>query len=396
MKIAIVTNGILPVPDVKGGGVETLITQYINENEKTGTHEIVVFSIYDAEAKKQSKKYNKTKFVFLEEGERNILDRIKYRLFGKYSLNAPYSYKKVINDIKNNNFERVIIENTTWPLSYASKQLKNKLYFHLHNDWINENCEPREQKMFIRAINNMNKVVVVSEFIKNRICTIKDIQPNKIEVLKNCTNIELFNNTLSDFERIEIRKQYGVSKEDILLIFAGRICWEKGLLPLVKSINRIPDDIKVKLIIAGSAKSGEEYYDDYTQDVINAINESEKDIQFSGFIPHKELRKMYASSDIAIVPSVWDDPAPLTIFETMASGLPIITTYSGGIPEYANTECAIFCHKDDRLVAELSNAIKELCEDENKRNSMSLAAKKRSKEFTTKHYYDDFNNILLK
>ena len=36
-----------------------------------------------------------------------------------------------------------------------------------------------------------------------------------------------------------------------------------------------------------------------------------------------------------MLPSMWDEPAGLTMVEAMASGVPVITTNSGGIPEYS-------------------------------------------------------------
>ena len=44
MKIAIVTSGGLPVPNVKGGGAQTLITAILDQNEIKGENEFVVFS----------------------------------------------------------------------------------------------------------------------------------------------------------------------------------------------------------------------------------------------------------------------------------------------------------------------------------------------------------------
>ena len=58
-----VTQGALPVPNVRGGGAETLITALLRENEKSN-NEITVYSIYDEEAEKETENYQKTKFKF--------------------------------------------------------------------------------------------------------------------------------------------------------------------------------------------------------------------------------------------------------------------------------------------------------------------------------------------
>ena len=46
MKIAILTSGILPVPSVQGGAVETLVDHYLEYNDQHQLHDITVFSVY--------------------------------------------------------------------------------------------------------------------------------------------------------------------------------------------------------------------------------------------------------------------------------------------------------------------------------------------------------------
>ena len=394
MKIAIITNGSLPVPSVKGGGVETLTTQFINQNEKYGKNEIVVFSIENKEAEDKSKEYKHCKFVFMKHKERTILDRIKYRLLRKYSINSPYSYKRCIKCISNNSFDRVILENSTWPLEYASKRIGDKLWLHLHNDWINNECDKKTQKIFTNSINRMGGVIVVSNYIRKRILTLPDVTQEKIVVLKNCTDNKIFNGE-KDAESIkEIKNKYNIGENEIVLIFTGRISEQKGLLQLIKAFNILETEKEVRLLIVGSSKSGEKYIDTYTKKVLDEIDKSNKKITFTGYIPYEQLNRIYAVADIAILPSMWEDPAPLTVFESMSMGLPIITTNSGGIPEYANEECAIICEKESNVEYNLKKAIEKLVEDEDCREKMGVIAKETSLDYTVEKFYDDFCMIL--
>ena len=86
MKIAIVTSGGLPVPNVKGGGAQTLITAILDQNEIKGENEFVVFSSYDNKAKEQSEKYKKSRFCFLPQKERTLKDKIKGKIMKEYRL----------------------------------------------------------------------------------------------------------------------------------------------------------------------------------------------------------------------------------------------------------------------------------------------------------------------
>ena len=130
----------------------------------------------------------------------------------------------------------------------------------------------------------------------------------------------------------------------------------------------------------------------YAEELVKKIN---KNVIFTGFVEYKEIYKLYAIADIAVLPSIWDDPAPLTIIESMAAGLPIITTNSGGIPEYVNNKCAFIIDRDSNLVYNLSKTIESLIKNEELRGKMSEESKKTSKNLTKVEYYKDFVKELL-
>ena len=67
LKVAIITSGYLPVPASKGGAVENLIQNILDENEKNEKLQIIIYSIEDKDAiKLAEEKYKKSKFIFLK------------------------------------------------------------------------------------------------------------------------------------------------------------------------------------------------------------------------------------------------------------------------------------------------------------------------------------------
>ena len=106
---------------------------------------------------------------------------------------------------------------------------------------------------------------------------------------------------------------------------------------------------------------------------------------------------MYLScSDLYIIPSLWEDPCPLSCIEGMASGLPLIVTRSGGIPELVDEKCAFILEKDKDLSANISKHIIQLYHDVELRNRMSLFAKERAKLFSKDRYINQmFNNLNI-
>ncbi len=63
-RIAIITTGYFPVPATRGGAVENLVENLINENERKGNVDLNIFSAYDKKAEKLSRKYKNTSFEY--------------------------------------------------------------------------------------------------------------------------------------------------------------------------------------------------------------------------------------------------------------------------------------------------------------------------------------------
>ena len=64
MKIAIITASSRPIPAVKGGATQTMMTHLLDVNEKEQNHEFGIFSYYDSVAADASLKYKHIRFFF--------------------------------------------------------------------------------------------------------------------------------------------------------------------------------------------------------------------------------------------------------------------------------------------------------------------------------------------
>ena len=85
---------------------------------------------------------------------------------------------------------------------------------------------------------------------------------------------------------------------------------------------------------------------------------------FTGYISYKDMPAIYNLADIAILPSMWEEPAGLTPIEAMACGTPVITTNSGGIPEYVS-DSAIVLNRDNELIENIATEIEKLINNDN-------------------------------
>jgi glycosyltransferase involved in cell wall biosynthesis len=56
-------------------------------------------------------------------------------------------------------------------------------------------------------------------------------------------------------------------------------------------------------------------------------------VRHLGRVPFQEMRRLYASVDLTVVPSWWYDNSPMVIYESLLAGTPVLGAEIGGIPE---------------------------------------------------------------
>ena len=404
-KIAIITSGFLPVPASKGGAVENIVVNLLNENEKNNKMEFNIISIFDDISYNESKKYSKSKLNFIKVNFLvKFLDKITFLIAKKvlkkensqsyrYIFQRLYYLNKCSKILKKNDFDKVILENH--PTQYlALKWRKNYLkysgryYYHCHNEFPGTyGCS--------EIIKSTKKIICVSNFIANSIANLMNMPSDKFIVLRNCIDVKRFSNELNFDEKRKLKEKYGIKDNEKILLFTGRITPEKGVKELVESLKNVSNQ-NYKLLILGSALNELKTKTKYQEEIENIVQTISRKVIFTGFIKYEEINKFYSIADIAVLPSIWDDPAPLTVIESLVSGLPIITTNSGGIPEYATNGSAIIIERNKDLVENLSKSINLLLNDETKLKEMSISAKKVSKDLTLNNYYNNFIDIMKK
>ena len=107
------------------------------------------------------------------------------------------------------------------------------------------------------------------------------------------------------------------------------------------------------------------------------------------------MPSIYQLGNVAVLPSMWDEPAGMTMVEAVVSGLPLITTKSGGIPEYIPDDAAILLDRDENLVDNIKKSIVMIKNEPNKFESMLLNGRKLIRKYNLTDYYSNFESILM-
>lgn len=403
-RVAIITSGYFPLPPTKGGAVEALVNEIISENERFNSINLTIYSIYDQEAFNESKNIKNTIFSFVSTPSiikfgdkiiyflaKNVL-RKKKNLSYRYILQRLFFIRKVGDRIADADYDCIVIENHPTLLGIFKRhnnieKYKNKICYHAHNEMTNDfgNTD---------ILKNVSKFICVSNYISEKIRNHLSLPNNSRQfvVLKNRVDETRFRN-ISDEEIDIFRSRYGIDKNTLVFTFTGRLNKEKGIRELLLAFEKANIN-NSKLLIVGSYYFGSGMTSEYEKELYKIAKRLQDKVIFTGNISYDQMPIVYAASNVMVLPSIWNDPAPLTIIESLTVGKTLITTNKGGIPEYANSENSIMLDVDDHFVDNLANAIKELSINKKLRKNLEVAANEDSKNWREEDFYKEFVGIV--
>ncbi|HOU67689.1 MAG TPA: glycosyltransferase family 4 protein [Paludibacteraceae bacterium] len=392
-KVCILSPGFLPVPDVQGGAIERVVTMLVEENEIEKKLDLTILSIPSEKAQIAANAFKESKFLYLPSGlgtkSCNFITKLHSFLFWKLNLDLSFLTRLVSpfnNWLRENgkSFDLIINENGPLFLNYnASQSLgRNKFCYHLHGN-------TRENRMLSKAFGN---IISVSDFINQQYLKSSKLPAYKVRTVFNGIDTSKFEKKLEVTEKTKIRSSLGLKSDDFVIVYCGRIVPQKGVKELIEAILLL-NNPKIKLLVIGSSNFGLGDIGEYPEQVKNLVALHPEQIKFTGFIPNPEIYKYHQIADVGVVPSTYTDPCPLALFELITSGLPTITTAAGGMLEIGTEKTTLFVDINN-IVAELSDAILNLYNDKNLRESMSQNAIIRREYFTRKRFYNDFCDVV--
>ena len=387
MKIAILTSGILPVPAVQGGAVENLIDMYLEYNERRHLHEVTVFSVWHPSVVQCATiRSSANKYVFIKENSLKaklwkVIGRL-LRYKGFYHDSIEYYLHEALRRIRKEHYDLIVVENRPGYALTLSRQCTVPCMLHLHNDFLYHGAEKSTD-----ICNIFHRIISVSNYITERVKTVCEDNKKCITV-HNAINLSNFLNA-----KAISRAKIGMSDDDFVLVYSGRLIEEKGILQLIQTMNKLQHILNLKLLIIGAAAYGNNQSPTpFTRQLQQEAEILDGNIVFTGFIDYKDVPSYLKLADVAVLPSMWEEPFGLTVLESMAAGLPLITTHSGGIPEICTGVATIV--ERDNIVENLADAITDLYEHPQKRKEMAQASLKRSKQFDKDTYARNFYDAI--
>ena len=114
----------------------------------------------------------------------------------------------------------------------------------------------------------------------------------------------------------------------------------------------------------------------YLEHLITLAGGDER-ITFRGVVSHSETIDFYRRAAMLVFPSVWQEPSGFPTFEAQACGTPVVSTFSGGIPEYVeNGRTGILVARGE--AQELALAIAQVLDNHDLARAMGEAGRRRA------------------
>lgn len=168
-------------------------------------------------------------------------------------------------------------------------------------------------------------IIGVSDEVAEAIKKYHLINSRKIRVVYNGVDLLRFIPSLE--YRKKIRKKFGISDKEKVILLLGVISRQKGFHLAIQALPKVLKWVKdLKLLVVGNGPCLPDL-----KRVAKRLK-VKQNVIFCGFVPHEGTPEYYNACDLYIIPTLRVEGFPLTVAEAMACQKPMIASKIGGIP----------------------------------------------------------------
>lgn len=223
------------------------------------------------------------------------------------------------------------------------------------------------------ALKHAQEIITISEFSKKELIKHYHAASDKIKVIHNGYNNELFSFEPKPEHLSAVLATYGIERPYIF--YVGRLEKKKNIAKLIEAyaLARQNFGVKHKLYLIGDASYG---YDE----IKYLINEFGVDryVVATGWIEESHLPFIFKGADAFVFPSKYEGFG-IPLLQAMAAGTPIVASHIASIPEIAG-QAALYFNPDDAY--DMAQKIAEIVQNEDTKQSLIKAGLKRVEDFS--------------
>jgi len=307
MRVCLICTEKLPVPPVRGGAIQTYIDGVLPHLVGAG-HDVTVVCRSDS---------------LLPDAEPGFVRVPAEGYCGNVAAFLAAAPR----------FDTVVIYNRpAYVLAIATAAGGADLILSMHNDMFGPDRLPADDARAV--LRRVRAVVTVSDHVRRTIDSWHPGFAGKLHTVRSGVDLERFR-PASAAERRIARTSLGLPAEASVVLHVSRLSERKGNHLLVRAMAAVhdthPDAV---LLVVGSSRYGSDHLEPYGWFVRAEAQRLLGDrARFAGFVPPAAIAPYYATADLFVCTSQWEEPLARVHYEAMAAGLPVITTDRGGNAE---------------------------------------------------------------
>ncbi len=316
---------------MKKAGHEVFVVTTCREEAEAGQSDyqgLTVWKIasdYPARWRSYISLYNRPVIKKLEE----ILKKLKPDVVHVNNVHLYLSYHSIKLSKK---YTKVVVFTARDAMTFSYGKLNTKRYlenFDCRLTWLDnlkqakKSWNPFRNFIIRKYLGYADKLLAVSNALR---IALEQNGIKNVEVMYTGSSVSERHVSNEDAE--QFRAKHGLVGKKVVL-FSGRISEAKGGKYVLETIDKISKEIpELVLLIAGKTDA----YSEKMKDEARKMGIEDK-LLFAGWIGRAEMKYIYASSDVVLVPSVCFDAFPRTVLSAMAAGKPVVGTPYGGARE---------------------------------------------------------------
>lgn len=316
MNVLMICTEKLPVPNIRGGAIQTYIGGVAPQLGQQ--HRLTIVGRSDPE---------------LPDAE--IVDGIRYVRVPSDGLFEQYA-EGVIGFLSQQGEHYDIIHIFNRPrlvLPVRSIAPASRIILSMHNDMFHPaKIHPEEGSA---AVEQTERIITISNYIGQEIVRYHPHAAPKLRTIYSGVDLSLFAPWMeSDYarnERNSLRAQNQLEAKKVIL-FVGRLSRNKGPHVLVKAMSHLKHS-DAALVVVGGAWYSDNKVSDYIAYVRALADRSPLPVITTGYVQSGDIHRWFSAADVFVCTSLWDEPLARVHYEAMAAGLPFLTTARGGNPE---------------------------------------------------------------
>jgi len=231
-----------------------------------------------------------------------------------YSSTNEY-LKIIIKELNKNTFDIVEVHNRPNMINELIEKVNSKYILYLHNDprSMKGTKTPKER---LNLLSKVDKIIFITKWVKNKFFDDLNLDSNhyKCEIIYH-----------------SIEEERKILKKEKKIVFVGKLNESKGYDIFCDATKKVLDNHKSWKAYSIGDEKRIKTYSTHPRHII------------LGYLPHKKVLTFLNKSEIAVIPSRWEEPFGRTALEASSRGCATIISDRGGLPE--TTDEAIILEK---------------------------------------------------